>query len=110
MAPWIYLQFQWSPLSMLASVLELQKQALIAQFMALVLRFSSLIITGLLGVNADAGISIFALVSAVIYILIMVWFLRKAGVSTGTILISNVKYILASLIVVLPIWLFFRNI
>ena len=110
MAPWIYLQFQWSPLSMLSHVMELQREALIAQFMALVLRFSSLIIAWLLGVNADVGIAIFALVSAVAYILIMVWFMRKAGVSTGAILMFNAKYILASLVIVFPLWLVFRSV
>jgi len=105
MAPWIFLQFQWSPLSMLASVLELQRQALIAQFLTFALRFGSLVIAWFMGVNADVGIAIFASISAAVYFIIMLWFLRKAGVSLISVIYVDLKYILISLVIIFPLWL-----
>lgn len=107
MAPWIYLQFQWSPLSTLATVLELQQQALIAQILTFVLRFGSLMIALLLGFSADNSIFIFAIVSAIVYLLIMFWFIKKAEVKISSICITDIKYISASLILIFPLWLLF---
>lgn len=107
MAPWIYLQFQWSPLSTLATVLELQQQALIAQVLTFILRFGSIVIALLLGCSADSSIFIFAIVSAVVYLFIMFWFMKKAGVKIRSICIADIKYICAGLILILPVWLIF---
>ena len=107
MAPWIYLQFQWSPLSTLATVLELQQQALIAQILTFVLRFGSIMIALLLGFSADNSIFIFAIVSAIVYLLIMFWFLKKAEVKISSICITDIKYISVSLILIFPLWLLF---
>lgn len=110
MAPWIFLQFQWSPLSMLSTVLELQRQALIAQVFTFISRFGSILIAMLLGSTADNSIFIFAVVSAVVYLLIMFWFMIKAGVKIYSICIADIKYVSAAFILTLPVWLFFRNI
>ncbi|MGM0984797.1 MAG: oligosaccharide flippase family protein [Pseudomonadota bacterium] len=79
MAPWIYLQFQWSPLSMLASVLELQKAAMIAQFLTLFARVFVVIIFAVFGASANWSIFAFAVVSAICYMIKALWFFYAAG-------------------------------
>ncbi len=81
MLPWIYIQFQWSPLSMLASVLELQRDALLAQFGMLVARFGALVGLYLAGAGADAAILAFSVISALVYLLQQGWFFHRAGLS-----------------------------
>lgn len=93
MAPWIYLQFQWSPLSMLASVLELQKQALVSQILTFLARFGSLLIVHYAGFSASHAVLAFALVSAGTYGIRMLWFIRKADVSILSVLTADVKYV-----------------
>lgn len=103
MAPWIYLQFQWSPLSMLSSVLELQAQALISQILTFVARFGALGLCAVLGLEADTGVLVFAVVSAFVYLARMLWFMNQAGVGVFYLLAVNVKYAsLAAVLVVIP--------
>lgn len=109
MAPWIYLQFQWSPLSMLGSVLELQRQALVAQMLVFVFRFGSIVIAWLLGLSADSSVFVFAMVSALTYLTIMLLFMRRAGVNLSSVLITDIKYIGLSFSVIFPIWLLLRG-
>ncbi len=110
MAPWIYLQFQWSPLSMLTMVLELQRQALISQILTFIFRFGSIVIVWNLGLSADTGIFIFAVVSAIVYLIRMLWFMNKAHVQITSILLSDIKYILLSITFMFPIWLMMRSV
>ena len=91
MAPWIYLQFQWSPISMLAGVLELQRDAMLAQLFTLTARFSALLICAALGTNADTGIFAFAVVSAVTYFFCMLWFMAKANVKPLNVILDELK-------------------
>lgn len=105
MAPWIYLQFQWSPLSMLASVLELQRAALISQLLTFVSRFGALLAAWQLNLSADEAILLFAIVSAFVYLGRMLWFTNKAGVSSIGIIITDIKYLLMFLLLIVPIWL-----
>lgn len=103
MAPWIYLQFQWSPLSMLSSVLELQAQALISQILTFVARFGALGLCAVLGLEADTGVLVFAVVSAFVYFARMLWFMNQAGVGVFYLLAADVKYAsLAAVLVVIP--------
>ncbi len=81
MLPWLYIQFQWSPLSMLASVLELQRDAMVAQLLMLVARFGVLFGLFAAGAEADTAILAFAAVSAVVYMLQQAWFFAKVDVS-----------------------------
>lgn len=108
MAPWIYLQFQWSPLSTLTSVLELQKQALISQVLTFTCRFGGLIIVWALGFSSDTGILFFAVISAIVYILRMLWFLNKANVSLITIMYTDIKYVFLAVLLITPIWFLLR--
>lgn len=109
MAPWIYLQFQWSPLSMLSTVLELQREGLIAQFLNFLVRFGSLILLAAMGVDAQTGVFVFSLISAGAYLLLLLWFTRKAGASSAKLAISDAKYLAAALLLVAPIWFFLRS-
>ena len=103
MAPWIYLQFQWSPLSMLSSVLELQGQALISQILTFVARFGALGLCAVLGLDADSGVLVFAVVSALVYFARMLWFMSQAGVGVFSLLVADVKYAsLAAIAVAIP--------
>lgn len=108
MAPWIYLQFQWSPLSMLASVLELQRAALISQLLTFVARFGALWAAWHFSLSADHAVFLFAVVSAFVYLLRMLWFTNKAGVSSVGIIVTDTKYLLVGLLIVLPIYLFLQ--
>lgn len=103
MSPWLYLQLQWSPLSMLSSVLELQRAALIMQTMAFLSRFGVLVAAWYLGLSTDLSIFIFSLVSAFIYLFIMFWFVNKAGVSVLYLLTKSLKYIIFTLLFFLPV-------
>lgn len=105
MAPWIYLQFQWSPLSMLTTVLQLQRQALVSQIITFFSRFGVLGIVWTLGSTADIGILLFAIVSAIVYLVRMLWFMNKAGVNVVGILIVDIKWICITLLTLSPIWL-----
>ncbi|MFW3616422.1 lipopolysaccharide biosynthesis protein [Billgrantia antri] len=81
MLPWLYIQFQWSPLSMLASVLELQRDAMVAQLFMLVARFGLLFGLYAAGAEADTAILAFGVISAVVYLLQQAWFFAKVDVS-----------------------------
>lgn len=109
MAPWIYLQFQWSPLSMLTMVLELQRQALVSQILTFIIRFGSIVVVWKLGLSADIGIFTFAVVSAVVYLLRMLWFMNKAHVQVSYVLLSDIKYTFFAILLIFPIWLMLRG-
>lgn len=81
MAPWIYLQFQWSPLSTLASVLDLQREALIQQIISFIVRVGSVAACVFFGIEALPTLKVFAIVSALVYVGRIFWFMRRAGVN-----------------------------
>ena len=94
MAPWIYLQFQWSPLSMLASVLNLQREALIMQLLTLFIRFMTLLGCVWLGTSSDTAVLAFAVASACVYFIRMLWFMWRAGISPLFIAWTEAKHLL----------------
>lgn len=104
MAPWIYLQFQWSPLSTLASVLEIQHASLVSQILTLALRAGSLLVCAWIGATADTAVKIFALVSALSYYSTQIWFMKKAGVKPKSIIIHDIKNIILFSLLILPAW------
>lgn len=104
MAPWIYLQLKWSPLSMLASILELQKAALISQVLTFLSRFGVLGAAWLLNLSADLSIFIFSVVSAIVYLCRMLWFTHKAGVSSLVLLTIEIRYISLALLFFSLLW------
>lgn len=91
MAPWIYLQFLWSPLSTLASVLEIQQAALVAQAATLAARAGALLLCVSLGAGVDAAILSFAAVSALAYLARQLWFLCRAGVNPARVVAHDLR-------------------
>ena len=93
LAPWIYLQFQWAPISNITVVLELQRLALITQSFAFIIRFGSLFLIINLGFNPDTAIKLFAVTSAIIYLLLILFYFNKAKVSLWQVFWTNLIYI-----------------
>jgi O-antigen/teichoic acid export membrane protein len=102
MAPWLYFQFQWSPLSTIAPVLGLQREALISQTLTFIARIISLLCCAWLGTTADAAVLTFAVVSAIVYLLRQLWFLQRAGVATLKVMKRDALSILFLSLLVLP--------
>lgn len=107
LAPWIFLQFQWSPLSNITVVLELQKQALVSQLLTFIVRFGSLFFAIRFGMSADHAIQLFAVISALVYFVRMFWFLNVARVNIKQIFFDNIIYILPSILVLITLKLIF---
>lgn len=102
MAPWIYLQFQWSPLSTLASVLELQRAALVSQALTFSTRLGVLLACAWLATSADVAVLAFAIASALTYLVRALWFLGQAGVSPMHVLRRECLVILSFLLLTSP--------
>lgn len=98
LAPWIFLQFQWTPLSNLTVILELQKEALISQLLTFFARFGTLFYVIGIGVSADHAIQLFAVVSAIVYFIRMLWFLNRAKVLLIPLLKNSFIYILLAIL------------
>jgi O-antigen/teichoic acid export membrane protein len=106
MAPWVYLQFQWSPLSSLASVLDLQREALVAQSLTFFVRVGSLVFCAWYGTSAETAVLFFAIVSALSYLSRQVWFIRRAGADPRTLLSKDMADTLLLCLIVSPaVWL-----
>ncbi|WDZ51162.1 oligosaccharide flippase family protein [Acinetobacter vivianii] len=97
LAPWIFLQFQWSPLSNLTVVLELQKEALISQLLTFFARFGVLFYAIGSGVEADHAIQLFAIVSAIVYFLMISYYFIRAEVSIINTVKINILYFVPAL-------------
>lgn len=100
LAPWIFLQFQWTPLSNLTVVLELQKEALVSQLLTFFARFGALFVAIGLEVGADSAIQLFAVVSAIVYFLMISYYFIRAKVSLINIMRTNILYLVPVLGVV----------
>ncbi|WP_439686860.1 O-antigen translocase [Cupriavidus oxalaticus] len=107
MAPWIYLQFQFSPVSHLADVLEMQRLELSAQFATFVLRFGVLGACYGLGAHADQSVAAFAAASAVAYFGMLVLFMSRVGVGVPAMLAHDLGRIAVFLLCALPAILLF---
>ncbi|WP_411691419.1 lipopolysaccharide biosynthesis protein [Acinetobacter gandensis] len=107
LAPWVFLQLQWTPLSNLTVVLELQKEALISQILTFFARFGALFYAIGYEMSADHAIQLFAVVSAIVYFIRMFWFLNKAQTDLKQVFINNITYILFSMSVLMLFKLFF---
>lgn len=81
MAPWLFFQFLWSPLSNINIILEQQREALVGQLAGLTVRVSGLLACILSGRGALVTIAVFSVLSAAVYLARIHWFLGRAGVS-----------------------------
>lgn len=102
MAPWIYLQFKWTPLSMISTVLELQRQALIAQFLSLLTRGIILLFISINNLSPINAILLFSITSAINYLTISLWFFRQANLSPFKILFGDIVLISGFTTLALP--------
>lgn len=93
LAPWIFLQFQWTPLSNLTVILELQKEALISQLLTFFVRFGMLFAVISFGLDADNAIKSFAITSALVYFLMMSFYFFRANVSIIQTIKINILYL-----------------
>lgn len=105
MAPWIYLQFQWAPLSMIGNLLELQRQILLSHIANLGFRFSVLAACAYIGLPSAQGVFFFSAASAFVYLFLIVWFFRKAGLTAREIILVNMKYVFFAALACTPIWM-----
>lgn len=80
-AVWLYFQFQWSPISMIAITLQLHRQLLIVQVLSIFFRIGSLTICYYRSEDVLTAISVFSIISALSYLARSAYFLNKAGVN-----------------------------
>ena len=102
MAPWVYFQFQFSPLSCLPDVMELQKMELTAQFSTFAVRLATLALCYGFSVPADPSIAVFSVVSAVAYLGMLTLFMSRVGVGLRAMLAHDARQILIFCALALP--------
>lgn len=86
MAPWLYLKLQWTPISVLSSILQLQGQALIAESLSLLGRMIVLAICVMVSATPDNTVFSFAMAGALSYLLMIGWLLSKTNIPIITII------------------------
>ncbi|EON19589.1 O-antigen translocase [Cupriavidus sp. GA3-3] len=102
MAPWIYFQFQFSPLSCLPDVMELQKLELTAQFSTFAVRLATLAACYGFSVPADQSIAAFSVVSALAYLWMLALFMSRVGVGLRAMVAHDTRRILIFCALALP--------
>ncbi len=78
MAPWVYLVFVTSPLSMLFSVMEKQAQGMVFQGILLAVRIGALVVGGVQN-NLTLAVALFTVGSALCLAGFLVWIIRASG-------------------------------
>jgi O-antigen/teichoic acid export membrane protein len=104
MAPWFYLQLISSPMSLLFSAAERQKEGMIWQLQLLLLRLVAI------GVGAGSGSAFytviwFSLASATAYFVQLMWLAKIAGASKGELLGTNIKALASTILICSPVWM-----
>ena len=90
---------------MIASVLELQREALVSQVITFVTRFGALALSVVFAQTPDDTIFAFAVVSAVVYFCRMFWFVKKAQVKVVNVILTDIKYFLTAAILISPVYI-----
>lgn len=106
MAPWIYLQFITSPLSILFSVLERQIQGLAFQAILLISRVGSLLVGGILG-QLQLAIALYCTFSALCFFLLLVLIARASGNDWSVVWKPSLRSLVASTLLVAPLALYY---
>lgn len=109
MAPWIYVQFQFSPLSCLPDVMELQKLELTAQFSTFAMRLATLAMCFGFSLPAGPSIAVFSVVSAVAYLGMLTLFMSRVGVGLRAMVAHDARRILVFCAWALPSILLFSG-
>ncbi|CAG2141842.1 hypothetical protein LMG26411_02128 [Cupriavidus numazuensis] len=102
MAPWIYLQFQVSPISPLAQILEAQKMELAANFITFSMRAVTLAVCYVWSVPGNTSVQAFCVVSAVAYLAMLTLFMSRVGVGLPAMLMHDIRKILLFLLCAAP--------
>lgn len=102
LAPWLFLVFLGSPISVLSSVLEVQQASLALNVVLLMTRTISLVVGGLLN-DVVLALMLFSTSGAVVWA-VFIWYLSsRAGVHAPQILKPSVRHLLASVAFLLPV-------
>jgi O-antigen/teichoic acid export membrane protein len=109
MAPWVYFQFQFSPLSCLPDVMELQKMELFAQFSTFAVRLATLAVCYGFSVPADTSVAVFSVVSAVAYLGMLTLFMSRVGVGLRAMVTHDARRLLIFCAWALPSILLFSG-
>ncbi len=104
MAPWFYLQLISSPMSLLFSAMERQKDGMIWQVQLFLLRFVAIAI-GVASGNAVYTVILFSVASAIAYFVQLVWLSKLAEAGRWEIVVINLHAFAISVVVSSPVWL-----
>ncbi|WP_237251717.1 oligosaccharide flippase family protein [Thioalkalivibrio nitratireducens] len=102
MAPWIYLQFITSPLSLLFPILEKQMHEVFFQGALLISRLGALLVGAWLG-DLMAAVILFSLASTVNYLAVLAWEIRISGNAWHDLYSPSIKSGALSLVLVSPL-------
>lgn len=102
MAPWLYLQFITSPLSLLFVTLEKQKHELILQAVLLASRIAALLGAAYLG-DLKVAVVAFAMTSAACYLLVLIWEMKLTGNGWKAVFAPTTRALIVSIFLVIPI-------
>jgi len=102
MAPWFYFQFISSPMSLLFSVVDHQRDGMLWQWMLLLLRLAALGL-GIASSSLLQTVVLFSLASVAAYLLQLVWLARLAEANIWTIARRNCVTLIYSLAICSPV-------
>lgn len=103
MAPWLYLQFKWAPLSMIGNIIDKQKDVLVLQILSTGIRYLVLFFAILSDASAVQAIMLFSAVSTLTYYFMIAWFFSYLKIKIGELIIIDLKYLLLGSVFLYPI-------
>jgi len=103
MAPWLYLQFISSPLSIVFCVKEQQLQGMSWQLILFGSRLCAILIGGFWLRDVEVIIILFSAASAISYLILIIWTARLSNCSVLNIAASTLSAAAISLVCVLPL-------
>lgn len=104
MAPWLYMVFITSPLSTLFSVMEKQAQAMLFQFILLLMRIIAIALGAWQG-DLIVAVTLFSGTSMLCYVGLLVWIIFITSIKPSMILRPTANTMVISLAAVAPFWL-----
>lgn len=102
MAPWLFFNFVYSPLSALFAIMELQKQVVLLQLILVTFRTLAIGAGAFLG-DLLVSVALFSAVSALCYLAFILRITHISRNSMTNILFQIIKAVIYSIIVLLPI-------
>ncbi|MCF7979466.1 MAG: oligosaccharide flippase family protein [Chromatiaceae bacterium] len=108
MGLWLYVQFLFSPLSTLFSILELQKEGFFFQTLILGIRLGVLVTSATFG-GMYFTIAAFAMTNLACYGFMLLWLMKKTGIDLNKILGELIRLILIGVACVAPLAAYLLN-